>query len=239
MKNMRSIIAGLAFLLPALTFAVPRALAEGTALAEPKHDVGRTSLARQTIQWTQDRLAEADATIAALERQAAKLQGDARAKAEAALKTLRDTRDAYRMQAEVAAADARTWTDAQVEEVRKRLDSAWAAFQAARDSYLDSTKADLAARRAVLDAELEARRTVWQKSIEDLRVRADKVAADQKVAIQERISALKAQVDNAQARLANASSETWKALQKSYSDVRLIFIETYGSIRRSVDDASK
>jgi len=249
MKTMRSNIFGLAILIPALAIAGPSAFAQGAATPSPAQGAGQTSVPRQAIQWTQDSLAEADATIAALEREAAKLQGDARAKADAALKTLRDTRDAYRAQAEAAAADAKTWTDAQktwtdaqVSEAQKRLDTSWAAFQSARDSYLDAAKADLATGRAVLQAELEARRTAWLQSIEDLRTRADKVSDDQRAAIEARIAALKAQVDDAQARLARleeASSTAWKAVQKSYADARALFYETYRSIRKAIDDASK
>lgn len=240
MKNMRSIIAGLAFLVPALAFAAPHALAEGAA--PPTQDVDKTSAARQAIQWTQDRLAEADATIAALERNAAALTGEARARADAAIKALREQRDAYRSQADTSIANAKSWTDAQVSAAQERLDANWTAFQSARDSYLDSAKADLATRRAVLQAELDARRTAWLQSVEDLRARAEKVGADQRVAIEARIAALKAQVDDAQARLARleeGSSTAWKAVQKSYTDARTLFYETYRSIRKAIDDASE
>lgn len=242
MKNMRSTIAGLAFLLPALAFAAPPALAEGTAPPEQAQDVEKFSAIRQAIQWTQDRLAEADATIAVLERNAAALTGEARAKADTAIKTLREQRDAYRTQADAAMANARSWTDAQVRVAQEKLDSSWAAFQSARDSYLDAAKADLATRRAVLQVELEARRTAWLQSIEDLRTRADKVGADQRAAIEARIAALKAQVDEAQAKLARleeASSTAWKAVQQSYADARTLFYETYRSIRKAIDDATK
>ena len=242
MKNMRTTIAGIMFLVPALAFAAPRVLAEGAAPPAPTQDVERTSAAREAIQWTQDRLAEADATIAALERSAAALTGEARARVDAAIQALREQRDGYRAQADAAIANAKSWTDAQVSAAQEGLDASWAAFQSERDSYLDAAKADLATRRAVLQAELEARRTVWLQSIEDLRTRADKVSDDQRAAIEARIAALKAQVDDAQARLARleeASSTAWKAVQKSYADARALFYETYRSIRKAIDDASK
>src|SRR5208337_4173192 len=50
-----------------------------------------TSVTRQAIEWSQERLAELDATIAILEKNAAELQGTARVKADATLKQLRDT----------------------------------------------------------------------------------------------------------------------------------------------------
>lgn len=242
MKTMRFITLGLALLAPVFAFTAPRALAEDAAPPSPTQDVDKTSAARQAIQWTQDRLAEADATIAALERSATTLTGEARAKADASIKTLREQRDIYRAQADAAITDAKSWTDAQVRGAQERLDASWAAFQAARDSYLDTATADLATRRAVLQAELEARRKAWLQSIEDLRTRADKVAADQRAAIEARIAALKAQVDDAQARLERleeGTSTAWRAVQKGYADARVLFYETYRSIRKAIDDASK
>ncbi|MEP9370029.1 hypothetical protein [Xanthobacter sp. VNH20] len=66
MKTMRSNIFGLAILIPALAIAGPSAFAQGAATPSPAQGAGQTSVPRQAIQWTQDSLAEADATIAAL-----------------------------------------------------------------------------------------------------------------------------------------------------------------------------
>ena len=125
---------------------------------------------------------------------------------------------------------------------RKSLDDNWAAFQAAQDEYLEATKADLATRRAVLAAELEARQKAWRKSIDDLRVQASKLAADQKAAINARIESLNAQIDEVKARverLQDASAEAWGTTKKSYADAQKLFSDTYMSIRKSIEDATK
>ncbi|GEO87650.1 MULTISPECIES: hypothetical protein [Alphaproteobacteria] len=237
---------GLALVAQTVLFSAPAALAQETTAQTAPATQDDPSLARQALEWSQDRVAELDATIAVLEKEAARLQGDARARAEEVLKALRDRRDAYRIQAEEAVANAGTWTDAQVAEARKSLDDNWAAFQATRDEYLDAAKADIATRRAVLEAEFEARRKAWQESIDELRADAEKLAAEQRTAIDARIAALSTQVDKAKVeasarieRLQDASAEAWEKTKQGYADAQKGFLDTYASIRKSIGDATK
>ena len=240
--KIRSSALCLAILAQTALFAAPVAFAQDSTAHPSSASQAKPSAARQAIQWPQDQLTEFDATIAALEQDAARLQGDARVRAETALNKLRDRRDAYRTQAEEVVANARTWTDSQVTEARKSLDEKWTAFQTATDEYLETTKADLASRQAVLEAELEARRKTWQTSIEELRAKADKLAGEQRVAIKARIDALSAQADEAKARvgrLQDASGKAWTTAKKSSADAQQLFSDTYASIRTSIEDASK
>jgi chromosome segregation ATPase len=129
-----------------------------------------------------------------------------------------------------------------VTEARKSLDEKWTAFQTATDEYLETTKADLTSRQALLEAALEARRKAWQKSIEELRTKADKLAGEQRAAIKARIDALSAQADEAKARigrLQDASGKAWNTAKKSSADAQQLFFDTYTSIRKSMEDASK
>ncbi|GEO86019.1 MbeD/MobD family mobilization/exclusion protein [Allorhizobium sp. NPDC080224] len=233
---------GLALVAQTALFSAPAVLAQETPTQTALASQDDPSLARQALEWSQDQLAELDATIAVLEKEAAKLQDVARTRAEEALKTLRDRRDAYRIQAEESVANARTWTDAQVAEARKSLDDNWVAFQTTRDEYLETAKADLATRRAVLEAELEARRKAWQTALDELRADAEKLAADQRASIDARIAALNAQVDEASARIArlqDASAEAWEKTKQGYADTQKVFLDTYASIRKSIRDATK
>lgn len=241
MKARKSAI-GLAIFAQATLFAVPAAIAQDTTGQGQPAAQNDPSLARRAVEWSRDRLAELDATIIVLEKESARLQGEARKNADEALKALRDRRDAYRAQAEEAAANARTWTDAQVAAARKSLDDGWAAFQATRDRYLEAANVDLTTRRAILEAELEARQKAWRNSIDELRAKASKLAADQRAAIDARIAALNAQVDEAKARIArleDASAEAWEKTKKSYADAQKLFSETYASIRKTIEDATK
>lgn len=233
---------GLALVAQTALFTAPVAFAQDTAAQIASATQDDPSFARQALEWSGDRLVELDATIAVLEQDAARLQGKAKAKAEDALKALRERRDAYRTRAEDAVASATTWTDAQVAEARKSLDENWTAFQTARDEYLDAAKADLTTRRAVLEAEFEARRKAWQKSIEELHADAEKLAADQRAVIDARIAALNAQMDEASARierLQDASAQAWQTAKKGYAEAQQVFFDNYASISKSIEDATK
>lgn len=236
-----SLALGLAILTQITLLTVPSAFAQAPT-SPPAAKPDEASAARQAIQWSHDRLSELDATIGALERNAAQRKTEARAKAEAALKELRETRDAYRVKAKEAAANARTWTDAKVAEARKSLDESWTSFQTKVDEYLDAVEADLETRKAILEAELEAREKTWQAWIDELRTEAGKLAAQQKADIEARIAALKARADEEKARigrLREASREAWDTVKQSYADAQKLFSDTYASIRKSIDEAAK
>lgn len=236
----------LALLAQTAVFAAPAAFAQDAASQTQPATWDDPSLARQAIEWSQDRLAELDVSISILERDAARLQGEARAQAEEALKTLRERRDAYRAKADEAVANARSWTDKQVAEARKSLDEDWTAFQTERDDYLEAAKTDIATRRAILEAELEARQKAWQASIDRLKADAAKLAADQRAAIDARITDLNARIDKDRAeararigRLQDASAEAWETTKKGYADAQQLLLDNYASIRKSIEDATK
>jgi len=202
----------LALLAQTALLSAPPALAQNAeAQADSAAPQKEPSRVHQALAWSQDRLAQLDANIAALEKDANRLQGEARTKADAALADLRKQRDAYRRRAQDAAANAKNWSDAQVAEARQALDNDWAAFQAARDKYLEESKASIATRRAVLEAELEAQ----QKALAGLRADAAKLAADQRAAIEGRIAALNADVEETKARVSKARPRHGRPRKKS------------------------
>lgn len=200
------------------------------------------SLVRQATAWSQERLAELDASIAVLEKNASELQGVAQEQAQAALKQLKDTRDAYRAKAQAMVDDSRAWTAAQVADARKALDESWATFQKEVDTYLDNVHADFETRKAVLLAQVEARQKALEETIEKLKADAAKLAQDQRAAIDKRIAALEKKVDETKqraARLKEASASSWEKAKQAYDDVRARVVETYQSIRESISEALK
>jgi len=236
----RSWFAGLAIVVHAAFIAAPTVFADDSQPKSAATGEEKLSSTRQAIKWSKDRLTELDASIAVLEQDAAKLQADARSRAEAGLAKLRERRDVYFAEVEEANANVKTWTDAQVTEAKKSLDETSKEFESERDSYLDSIKADLATRRAALKAELDARQKAWQGSIDELSDRAGKVSDKQKADIEARIASLKKQADEEKARigrLQNASNESWKTMKKGFSDAQQLFANTYASVRKSIEDA--
>ncbi|WP_226562312.1 hypothetical protein [Salipiger thiooxidans] len=245
---MKSYISAIGLALASLAALSPAslALAQNSSAQTQSAERDAPSPARQAVEWSQNRLAELDATIALLEEKATGLQSDAFAKAEEALKVLRARRDAYQAQAEDAFANAESWTDAQIEQARQSLDESWTAFLADRDAYLDAAKVDLETRRDILEAELEARRNAWRQSLEELRAEAAGLAKDQRAAIDARIAELGAEMDKAGDgvkaridRLQIASTEAKETLQQSYADAQELFLKTYVSIRKSIREGSE
>lgn len=222
------------------------ALAQDASAVTQSVERDDASPARQAVKWSQNRLAELDATIALLEEKAAGLQGDASAKAEETLKALRARRDAYQAQVEDAFANAESWTDSQMEQARRSLEENWMAFLAARDAYLDAAKLSLATRRDILEAELEARQNSWRQALDELQAEAAGIAEDQRAAIDAKIAELSAEMDKASDemkaridRLQIASAEAKEILKQSSTDAQELFLETYVSIRKSIEDATK
>jgi hypothetical protein len=76
--------------------------------------------------WAMERLDEMDATLAALESNAGKLRGDARANAENELANMRAKRDAFR---ETLEKDGEAGKASQAR-TRVALEAGWSAFQA-------------------------------------------------------------------------------------------------------------
>jgi hypothetical protein len=231
--NRRSWVLGFAALAQASLLAAPAALAGAQSAPAASANKEKASGARQAVRWSQDRLSEIDATLAVLERDAASRKAADRQRAEAALKTLRETRASYRTKAAAAAAaNADAWSDAQAASARRSLDATWMAFEAQRDGYLATANADLATRRAVLDARARA----WQASIDQLRGEAGRLQGEQRAALDARLAVMQAQADEAKARsarLQDASRASWEAVKKSSADGQRLFHETYVSVRES------
>lgn len=218
------------------------ALGQSTHQASPDRnksapaDQKQLSAPRKAIKWSQDKLSEMDATIDVLEQDATRARTEVRPQAQAALARLRQTRDAYRTQAQEAANHAETWTDNQVTGAQRSLDARWSQFETQRDNYLTAARANLATRREVLDARVQA----WQKSIDGLRRDAARLDTNARADIDRRIASLQAQVDDARvrnARLRDASRASWNTVKKNSAKAQQLFYDTYISVRKSLDDA--
>ena len=220
--------------------AQAQAQAQQSSESTPAAQASEPSLARQSIEWSQTRLTELDAAIAVFEQNLAKRNGNTRAKVEVALQELKGKRDAYR--AEAAAAQAKIRSEQELAQARQSLDDSWTALQGTKDRYLDTVQADVATRRAVLQAEFDARQKAWQEAIDGLSADAARLSAEQRVAIEARIEALKVRVEEEKARAArlrDASAQAWESAKQSYAEAQQNFAQTYSSIHESIAEAAK
>lgn len=198
--------------------------------------------AHQAIEWSRERLVELDAVVAELEKHVTQLKEKSRAKADAAIANLKATAEAYRTKAKEVTEKSRAWTQAEIEAANKELNDRWNEFEAETDAYLTEIDADLKVRQAVLKQKLDAQQAAWQRSINELQSRASALASDQRAKIEARIEAIRAQADEAGKRLARlnqARRESWDAAKRGLADAQKVFSDTYQSIKKSIEDATK
>jgi len=240
----RSTGAALVLTAQAALIAIPQtAIAQDTLPATQEQAQPGPSGVHAAIRWAQIQLDEIDATIAALEADADKLQGDLRAQAQARLDELRATRDAYRASLEAAVADTREGAQAQFDQIKAELDARRTTFEEQVGAYITAAQSEVeTTRRAVLLARLEAQRVAAQQVVDDLRTSAAKLADDQRAAIEARIAELQARIAEGQQRLeelSQAGNEAWASLVKGLDEARNVLADTYDDINETIADALK
>ena len=241
--NFSSTGAALVLAAQAALIANPQtAIAQDTPPATQEQAQPGPSDVHAAIRWAQIQLDEIDATIAALEADANKLQGDLRAQAQARLDELRATRDAYRASLEAAVADTREGAQALSDQVKAELDARRTTFEEQVAAYITAAQSEVETRRAVLLARLEAQRAAAQQVVDDLRTSAAKLADDQRAAIEARIAELQARIAKGQQRLeelSQAGNEAWASLVKGLGEARNVLADTYDDINETIADAFK
>lgn len=184
----------------------------------------------RAIRWAETELAEMDATITALEVDAARLRGEARVRADAELAKLRATRDSYREKLAKAVASAGEKTEGEVERLRNELTDEWAAFETQVEDYLSAAGADFEARKAVFEARAQAQRAAFEARIEELNRSAANATGEARAAIEKRVSALNDDLHrgrNQLDRLGEATDAAWTQFVEGLRDARAAFRETY------------
>ena len=222
-------------LAPSLALAAPPAAA--TAAAAPAADAATTSDpagAHAAIAQAQERLAEIDATITVMQEQADKADAAARQKARDAVAALKGIRDTYKKELDEVVARGRQMTADQLAVARSALTAPWTQFQQALDQDVRNLKLDVAQRKAIVEARIRAEQSYWQGVIADLQATAANLTAEQRAAIDARITAVRAHAEAAKsrlARLARAGQTAWSALKQGLVNSRQVFDDTYRGTR--------
>src|SRR5215468_195136 len=164
------------------------------------------------LDWVKGRLDEIDATLASLEGSAAKLSGDARAKADRAVADMRQARDTFgKLMKEQAEAGQETLAQS-----KEALDKQWALFERSYQAYVDAAGKQVDVQRAAFEARAAAQRKAWQEAIDELHKSAAAFAADRRSDLDEAVSQMKTQADAVKVKfdkLYNAKGESWTALK--------------------------
>ena len=176
----------------------------------------------QFFSWAKVRLDEIDATLASWEAEAAKLRGEARAKAENALANMRAKRDAFRetIQKETEQIES-DWNRA-----KAAREADWKAFEASAQKFIDDASTQVEQQKAAFQARADAQTKAWQQAMEKLQQDATKVAAENKSKAEAAVKQMKADAAAAQAKLEklkSAGASSWSAYEKALDETRAAF----------------
>ena len=185
-------------------------------------DAARGSVRSQRFNWAKVRLDEIDATLTAWEAAVAKLQGDAKTKAETALANMRAKRDAFR---ETIRKDTeQIETDWNREKAVRDAD--WKSFEASAQKFIDDATTEVQLQKTAFRARADAQQRAWQDAIDKLQQNAAKLTAENKAKADAALKEMKADAAAAQAKLEKlkgAGTESWAAYQQALADSRASF----------------
>jgi len=195
------------------------------------------SSAHVYLEWIKGRVDEIDTTLASLEGCAAKLYGDARAKADRAVTDMHQVRDTFgRMMEQQAKAGQETLAQS-----KEALNNQWALFERSFQTYLDAAGKQVDVHRAAFEARAAGQRKAWQEAIDELHKSATAFAADRRSDLDEAVSQMKTQADAVKVKfdkLYNAKGESWTALKSALSESRDALDRAYQAAREAFERAS-
>ena len=174
------------------------------------------------LNWAKERLDEMDATLAVLDGQIAKMQADARAKAQQFVTELRAKRNEFdgALTKQAQAGEA-AW-----ESAKTRLDADWKAFQHILKEYTETIGKHMEQQQAVFKSQVEAQLKAWHDTADQLNTAAKAFATDSRREVDAAIARMKTDATVAEQKLAKitqAGNESWSALSAALTETRASF----------------
>ncbi|MBU1213520.1 MAG: hypothetical protein KJ587_19985 [Alphaproteobacteria bacterium] len=196
----------------------------------------KESRAHEQVEWTKHKLDEIDATLAAIEKTADDVRGEARKDAEQALEKLKAARAAAGKGLDAMGADinaAREITEKAYESLAAELTDAELALQ----QYLAAARDQADVVRKTVTARAKAQRESWQKSADAIRTTASKVVEQAYEEFDTAITRLSDARDEAEEKLGKATAagdETWKAFKDGIEEARATRQRTWKKISKAL-----
>ena len=174
------------------------------------------------LNWAKERLDEMDATLAVLDGHIAKMQAEARAKAQQFVGELRAKRNEFdsALKKQAQAGEA-AW-----ESAKTRLDADWKAFQHILKEYTETIGKHMEQQQAVFQSQVDAQLKAWRATADQLNAAAAAFATDSRREVDAAIVRMKADATAAEqklAKLAQAGTESWSALSAALGETRASF----------------
>jgi hypothetical protein len=183
--------------------------------------------------WAKERLDEIDATLASFEHKAAKLQADARTRAEKAMTDMRAARDDFQKSVKEHGAA----NEAAIASSKKALEAKWTAFEAAVPAFLDATGQQAKEVEAAFRARAEAQRKAWDEAIDKLDKSAKSFADNRRNEIEAAVKHMKGEADVAKTKLDKldkAGGESWAAMKLALTETRAALDKAQQAVHESL-----
>lgn len=185
------------------------------------------------LDWAKERLDEIDATLASFEHNAAKLQADARTKAEKTIADMRTTRDHFSKAINVQ----EETSEAAIANSKKALETQWAAFELAVPAFLEASGRQLKEAEAAFQACAAVQRKAWHEAIDNLHKSARSFADNRRDEIETAVKHMKVEADAAKARLDKlnkAGGESWAAMKSALAETRAALDKAQQAVHESL-----
>ena len=174
------------------------------------------------LNWAKERLDEMDATLAVVDGQMAKMQADARVKAQQFIGELRAKRNEFDgvLKKQAQAGEA-AW-----ESAKARLEPEWKEFQHVLKQYTETVGKHIEQQKAVFESQVNAQLKAWRDIADQLNAATTAFAAESRRDIDAAITRMKADAAAAEqklAKLSQAGAESWSALSEALAETRASF----------------
>lgn len=189
------------------------------------------------LDWAKERLDEIDATLASFEHKAAKLQADARTKAEKAVADMRTARDEFHKSISKSANEHEQASQAAVASSKKALEAQWTAFETAVPAFLEATGQQVKEVEAAFRARAEAQRKAWHEAINKLNSSAKTFADHRRDEIEAAVKQMKVEADAAKTKLDKldkAGGESWVAMKVALTETRTALDKAQQAVHESL-----
>jgi len=189
------------------------------------------------LDWAKERLDEIDATLASFEHGAAKLQADARTKAEKSITDMRTVRDDFYK----AVREHGQASEAAIAQSKTALQTQWAAFESSVSSFLDATDRQAKEQEAAFRARADAQRKAWKEAIDKLHKSATNFADSRREEVETAVKHMKVDADAAKAKLEKlrkAGRESWSAMQSALAETRAALDKANQAVHESLKRAA-
>jgi len=174
------------------------------------------------LNWAKERIDEMDATLASMEANVARVQADARAKANQALADMRKKRDDFRDTLKKQAdANEATWI-----REKARLQSEWNTFETDVRKYVESVGKQIEQQQETFKRQAAAQVKAWREAAENLHTAAKDFAGERRGEIEATVKHMEADATAAEEKLRKvneAGKQSWSALTTALAETRAAF----------------